>query len=71
MTQYSYSVLWDGYPTDAAARAARDARYRELRRSGVRARRWVLKDQLRPYAGLGQPDGRSCDVYVIDVYPAG
>lgn len=68
MTQYSYSVLWDGYPSDAAAKAARDERYRQLRKDGIRARRWVLRNQTRPYAAFGQPDGHSCDVYVLDVY---
>ena len=29
--------------------------------------RSVLKGQVKPYAGFGQPDGRSCNVYMLDV----
>lgn len=52
----------------AAAKAARDARWRALRAEGRKASRWVLRDQLRKYAGLGIPDGRIRDVYYITVY---
>lgn len=68
MAQYSFSTLWNGYASDAEAKAARDAKYRELKQSGVRAKRWVLKNQLKPYASFGVPDGRSCDVYMLDVH---
>ena len=50
------------FESNEAAKAARDAKYRE-----VGGRRWVLRDQLRPYAGLGQPDGRSGHVYKLTV----
>jgi hypothetical protein len=66
--QLSFSTTWDGFPSDADAKAARDAEWRELRKEGWQARRWVLKDQLRQYAGLGIPDGRVCDVYKIDAW---
>lgn len=66
--QNSFSVLWDGFPTDAAAKAARDAEWKRLRALGWTAKRWVLKNQVKQYAGLGQPDGRSCDVYKIDAW---
>jgi hypothetical protein len=66
MSQVSYSTLWDGFETSGAAKLARDAHYRTLREQGVKARRFFLKNQLRQYAGLGQPDGRSCDVYFVE-----
>ena len=66
--QLSFSTNWDNYATSAEAKAARDAKFRELRKTGKHCRRWVLKNQLRPYAGFGQPDGRICDVYMLDVY---
>lgn len=68
MAQFSYSRLFGKYPyaSDADAKAARDAHYRELKSAGVRCRRWVLKNQVKKYAGLGIPDGRSCDVYMLD-----
>ena len=64
--QLSYSRLWDGYATDKQAMLARNAKLRELRKAGHRAYGWTLRDQTRPYAGLGQPDGRSCNLYMID-----
>jgi len=70
--QFSFSRLWRGedgvmHASDAAAKAARDLRYRELRKTGATCKRWVLRNQLRPYVGLGQPDGSVCDVYMLDV----
>lgn len=64
----SFSTAWDGYDSAAAAKAARDARYRELKRQGYAVKRSILRNQLRKYSGLGQPDGSVCDVYRIDVY---
>ena len=64
--QKSFSTLLDGFTTDAEAKAARDSEYRLIRARGLRARRWVLKNQLRQYASFGVPDGRSCDVYMLD-----
>ena len=68
MRDHSFSTVWDGYATDAEAKAARDAKYRELKAAGVKARRWVLKNQMRQYAGFGIPDGRSCNVYKLSEY---
>ena len=65
--QHSFSTLWDGFASDAEAKAARDKKYHELKKADVRCRRWVLKNQLRKYNGLGSPNGQSCDVYMIDV----
>jgi len=65
LAQHTFSTLWDGYETEADAKQARDAKYRELRARGIVAYRSVLRNQLRPYAGLGQPDGRVCNVYMV------
>lgn len=55
------------YPTNEAARAARDARAAELKRQGIAVRKSVLRDQLRPYASFGVPDGRMGHVYMVEV----
>ena len=72
MNQESFSRLFADrgatqYATDALARAARDARARELRRGGRAVRSWTLPNQIRPYSGFGQPDGGICNVYMINV----
>ena len=54
-------------PSNEEAKKARDARARMLRAKGFKVRKWVLRDQLRPYNSFGQPDGRSGHVYYIDV----
>ena len=66
MAQQSFSVLWSGYATDSDAKAARDAAYRILKSQGIKGKRWVLKNQSREYASFGVPDGRMCDVYMLD-----
>lgn len=68
MSQQTFSRLWDGYETDAAAKSARDNRWKELRAEGKTAKRSVLKNQLKKYDGLGQPNGGSCDVYMVTVF---
>ena len=68
MNQKTFSRLWDGYETDQAAKSARDAFWREQRAAGKRATRSVLKNQLKKYDGLGQPNGSSCDVYMVTVF---
>jgi len=65
--QASFSRLWDGFETDDAAKLARDVYYRELKQRGFKVRRFVLKNQLREWASFGVPDGRSCDVYMLDI----
>ena len=61
-TQISFDPL-----NDEAAKEHRDARYWREKKAGRYAKRWVLKNQLRPYAGLGIPDGRIRDVYYLTV----
>lgn len=68
MTQKTFSRLWDGYETDAEAKTARDSFWREQRAQGKTAKRSVLKNQLKKYDGLGQPNGSSCDVYMVTVF---
>ena len=67
MNQKGFSTLWDGYATSDEAKKARDEEARRLRKEGFKVRRWVLRNQLRKYSGLGQPDGRSCNVFMIDI----
>lgn len=64
-TEMSFSVLWNGYATDADAKAARDSKYRELRAVGLKASRTVLRGQVRQYWSLGNPCGDSCNVYKL------
>src|ERR1700686_4763060 len=66
-SQHSFSTLWDGYSTDAAAKAARNECYLRLKRIGVKSTRSVLKNQIKKYESFGIPDGRSCDVYYLNV----
>jgi hypothetical protein len=68
MRQKSFSTLWNGYESEEAAKKARDIEYRKLHRQGIRVKRWVLRNQLKPYASFGVPDGRSCNVYKLDIY---
>lgn len=68
MNQESFSTLWDGYSTAAEAKAARDARYRALKKEGKTVKRSVLTNQLKKYDGLGQPNGGVCDVYYLTVF---
>lgn len=56
------------FKTDAEAKAARDAKWRELRKAGVNAKRSVMKGQVRQYWGWGIPCGDYCDVYYINVW---
>ncbi len=66
MHQFSF---WGNveYPSNEAAKAARNELAKELRAEGVRIRLSVLRDQMRKYAGLGQPDGRIGNVYYVNV----
>ncbi len=66
-SQHSFSTLWDGYSSDAVAKATRDECYLRLKRIGVKSTRSVLKNQLKKYESLGVPDGRSCDVYYLTI----
>lgn len=69
-SQLSFSTVWNGYATDKEALAARNAKARELRKAGRIIKCWTLRNQTRKYAGFGQPDGRSCNVYMISNYGA-
>jgi len=68
MEQESFSRLWDGYKTDKEALNCRNMRAKWLRKNeGKNVRCWTLRNQLKKYSGLGIEDGRSCNVYMIDV----
>lgn len=66
MSQISFSTIWSEITTAQEAKETRDAAYKHLLSLGYTARRFVLKGQVRKWAGLGIPDGRMCDVYMID-----
>ncbi len=53
------------YDSPAAAKRARDARYRELRARGIPARRSVLHGQLEKYRGLGVGGRGVRDIYYL------
>lgn len=63
--QKSFSRLWDGYETDKAAMKARNAEAKRLRKLGKRVACFTLPNQVKPYDGLGQPNGASCSVYFL------
>ena len=64
--QLSFSRLWEGYESDEAAKKARGERAKELKAKGYRVHLSVLRDQLKKYDGLGQPNGGICNVYMLD-----
>lgn len=68
-SQESFSCLWQSkYATAEEAKAARDARYRELKAQGHVAKRWTLKNQREQYASFGNPSNRVGDVYMLNIY---
>lgn len=75
MTQESFSTLWGSrtngiseYATDADAKAARNAKLRDLRKQGIKCKGWALRNQIRQYWSFGNPCGDSCTVYMISIY---
>jgi hypothetical protein len=67
MTQESFSTIWHNYASNKEAMQARNKRAKELRDKGWEVSCWTLPNQTREYASLGVPDGRVCNVYMIDV----
>ena len=65
--QKSFGRLWDGFDTNADAKKARDTEYKRFKKLGIKCSRWVLKNQLKQYDGLGQPNGGVCDVYMLEI----
>lgn len=70
-TEFSFWGNVD-FPTNEEAKTARDVKAKELTQeykgnSEVTIRRSQLRNQLRPYASLGVPDGRSGHVYIVTV----
>ncbi len=69
MTTTTYSTLFGKiYSTAEEAKTARDADYWAAKKEGKKARRSVLKGQLRQYWAMGEPCGQYCDCYdlIID-----
>jgi hypothetical protein len=64
--QQSFSRLWDGYESDTAAMKARNRMANELRKKGYAVHCFTLRNQLKKYDGLGQPNGGICNVYMLD-----
>lgn len=65
MSQTAYSRLWDGYASDKEAKEQRDADYKAMKKTGKNVTRFTLRNQVKKYDGLGQPNGASCHVYFI------
>ena len=65
--QHSFSRLWDGYENDKEAIQARNKMAKDLRARGYSPRCFSLRDQLKKYDGLGQPNGGVCNVYFVEV----
>jgi len=65
LTQIDFSEIWSEITTRQEAMEARDQAALILKGKGYSARRSVLKNQIKQWAGLGIPDGRSCDVFMI------
>jgi len=55
------------FKTDAEAKSARDAAWRELRKAGKVAKRWSNSGQIRQYWEFGVPCGDCCPVYYISI----
>ena len=64
--QRGFSRLWDGYSTDKDAKKARNTLLIEMRKQGIRCFGFTLDNQVKKYDGIGQPNGASCKVYMID-----
>ncbi len=56
------------YDNNLAAKLARDEHAKNLAREGKRViSRWVLRDQMKKYDGLGQYNGTIGHVYKLEV----
>ena len=64
--QQSFSTLWDGFANDKEAIKARNSRAKELKAKGMKVKCFTLRNQIKPYDGIGQPNGGACNVYFID-----
>ena len=55
------------FPTNKDAMRARNQLAQSFRKAGIKCWSERLTDQLRPYSGLGQPDGTIGHVYMVSV----
>lgn len=65
-TQFSFDPL-DEFKGSKTAHQLRNEVLIKLRKAGIPCKGWVLKNQLREYAGMNQPDGRIRNVYMINL----
>ena len=63
--QKSFSRLWDGFESDKAALQARNREAKNLRQQGENVVCFTLPNQTKKYDGLGQSNGSSCNVYML------
>ena len=63
--QKSFSTLWDGYATNKDAMKARNAEAKILR-AKYSVRCFTIPNQIKPYDGLGQINGGTCNVYFLE-----
>ena len=54
-------------PSRENALAAKKEAARALRQSGYKVVSSILKNQIRKYSGLGKPDGRVRDIFMITI----
>lgn len=75
ITQYSFDPLThydagvDFAAAKAKAKAERDQKLREMRKSGINAKGWTLTGQLRKWKSFGNGCGMVRPVYYITAYP--
>lgn len=65
LSQNSFDPL--DYRSRTAAMIARNKKAKELKSQGHKVKCWILKNQLKKYSGLGQPDGRVRDVFMLNI----
>ena len=65
--QHSFSRLWDGFKSDKEAIQARNRMAKEYRKQGRQVRCFTIPNQTKPYDGLGQPNGGTCNVYFAEI----
>lgn len=75
IAQYSFDPLThydagaDFAAAKAKAKAERDQKLREMRKSGINCKGWTLTGQLRKWKSFGHECGMIRPVYYITAYP--
>jgi hypothetical protein len=76
--EMSFSTLWGSnsqrataeftpYQTEQDAKAARDNLYFQLKKQGIKSRRWKINNQIRQYWDMYNPCGHMCNVYKLTI----